>query len=189
MYSGATVDEKLKCDIGFVGGYWPHKGLIIDRYLFPLLDPVGKYRVKIFGNQPWKVNQYCGAISDSDVKNLFVSAKICPNLSEPHAHEFGIDVNERIFKVLYSGGFCISDKVSSYKMFGDGIVIAKSPEDFEEKINHYLDAPEERSAIAKKGQKYVKENHTGFHRCATILEECGFEDLSKQMIEAARSLK
>tara|TARA_R100001163_G_C5056386_1_gene192799 strand:- start:565 stop:1596 length:1032 start_codon:yes stop_codon:yes gene_type:complete len=189
MYGGAEVDDKLKCDIGFVGGYWPHKGLIIDRYLFPLLHPMHKYRVKIFGNQPWKVNQYCGVINDADVKNLFVSAKICPNLSEPHAHEFGIDVNERIFKILYSGGFCISDNVDAYKMFGDGIVIADSPEDFENKINHYLDAPEERVAIAKRGREYVKDNHTGFHRCSTILSECGFKDLSKQVIETARNLK
>jgi spore maturation protein CgeB len=189
MYGGAEVDDKLKCDIGFVGGYWPHKGLIIDKYLFPLLHPMHKYRVKIFGNQPWKVNQYCGVINDADVKNLFVSAKICPNLSEPHAHEFGIDVNERIFKILYSGGFCISDNVDAYKMFGDGIVIADSPEDFENKINHYLDTPEERVAIAKRGRQYVKDNHTGFHRCSTILSECGFKDLSKQVIETARNLK
>ena len=189
MYGGAKVDEKLKCDIGFVGGYWPHKGLIINKYLFPLLHPMDKYRVKIFGNQPWKVNQYCGAISDSDVKNLFVSAKICPNLSEPHAHEFGIDVNERIFKILYSGGFCISDNVDAYKMFGDGVVLADSPADFEQKINHYLDAPEERATIAKRGREYVKANHTGFHRCATILAECGFKDLSNQMIEVAGTIK
>ncbi len=130
VYSGAIFDAVLECDIGFVGGYWPYKGLVIDKYLSPLLHPVGKYRVKIFGNQPWKAPQYCGLLGDLYVGNLFASAKICPNLSEPHAQEFGIDVNERIFKILYSGGFCVSDKVDSYNMFGDGIVIANSPEDF-----------------------------------------------------------
>ena len=189
MYSGAEVDPKLECDIGFVGGYWPHKGLIIDRYLFPLLNPVGKYRVKIFGNQPWKVNQYCGLIGDNEVKNLFASAKICPNLSEPHAHEYGIDVNERIFKILYSGGFCISDNVESYKMFGDGVVLADSPEDFREKIDYYLARPDKRKEISFRGRDYVKKNHTGLHRCAKILSEFGFTDLSKQIIEAAGNIK
>ena len=28
--------------------------------------------MKIFGNQVWPVNQYCGLIDDNDVKNLFV---------------------------------------------------------------------------------------------------------------------
>ena len=182
MYSGASFKQELSCDIGFVGGYWPHKGLVIDKYLLPLLHPIGEYRVKIFGNQPWKANQYCGVINDQDVKNLFVSAKICPNLSEPHAQEFGIDVNERIFKILYAGGFCISDSVSAYRIFGDGVVIAKSPEDFKEKIDYYLQNEEERRAISLAGHNIVKKNHTGFHRIAKIMRELGHEDISKNII-------
>ena len=182
MYSNACSDPKLECDIGFVGGYWPYKGLVIDRYLFPLLHPVGKYKVKIFGNQPWRASQYCGMLNDHDVKNLFASAKICPNLSEPHAQDLGIDVNERIFKILYSGGFCISDKVDAYKMFGDGIVIADSPEDFRDKVNHYLDNPLERQSITLKGHNCVKQNHTGFHRIAQILKELGFETVASDIL-------
>jgi hypothetical protein len=174
MYSGGQYDPTLECDLGFVGGYWPHKGLVIDRYLLPLLHPVGRYKAKIFGNQPWKVPQYCGVLSDQNMKNLFVSAKICPNLSEPHAHAFGIDVNERIFKVLCAGGFCISDNVEAYRMFGDGIVIAESPQHFSEMVEYYISNPVERSAIAKRGQRYVKTNHTGFHRALHILKSFGF---------------
>ncbi len=189
MYSGAKFDPKLECDIGFVGGYWPHKGIVIDRYLFPLLYPVvGGYKVKIFGNQPWRVSQYCGAIADEDVKNLFASASICPNLSEPHAQEFGIDVNERIFKILYSGGFCISDNVEAYRMFGDGIVIAKSPENFRELVDYYLARPEERNKIAAVGQQYVKKNHTGFHRVSRVMRELGFDDVSERILERSENL-
>lgn len=184
-YSGAKFDANLECDLGFVGGYWPYKGQVIDRYLMPLLHPVGKYRAKIFGNQPWPANQYCGLIDDNKVKDLFVSAKICPNLSEPHAQEYGIDVNERIFKILYSGGFCISDSVEGYKTtFGDSIVYAESPEDFREKIDFYLNNPADRLGIAERGQKHVKENHTGFHRVATILKALGMEDLSLEVLKA-----
>ena len=151
--------------------------------MFPLLDPVGKYRVKIFGNQPWHVNQYCGMISDEKVKDLFLSAKICPNLSEPHAQEYGYDVNERIFKILYAGGFCISDNVEGYKMFEDGIVIADSPKDFEHKVEYYLQNPGERIGIATKGHNFVKENHTGFHRVAQILEAFDYQDLSQNLLQ------
>ena len=120
------------------------------------------------------MNQYCGLIADEDVKNLFASAKICPNLSEPHAQEFGIDINERIFKILYAGGFCISDNVESYKMFGDGLVIADNPQDFQEKVDYYLKNKDEREKISSIGKGLVKDNHTGFHRIAKILEEFGY---------------
>jgi hypothetical protein len=176
-YGSANFDPELECDIGFVGGFWPYKGQVIEPYLFPLLNPVSKYRTKIFGNQPWRVNQYCGVIADHKTRDLFVSAKVCPNLSEPHAQAYGFDVNERIFKILYAGGFCISDNVEGYKMFGDGIVIADSPNDFREKIEYYVNTDEgtiDRSFIIKKGQDFVKENHTGFHRVAQILDEFGY---------------
>lgn len=183
LYSGAQFDATLECDIGFVGGYWPYKGLVIDKYLLPLLHPVGKYRVKIFGNQPWRVPQYCGLLGDAHIKNLFASAKVSPNLSEPHAQEFGIDVNERIFKILYSGGFCISDKVDSYKMFGDGIVMAESAEHFRDLVDHYVKNPEKTHDIAARGNKTVRDNHTGFHRVLQILEELGFEGSSVSPVQ------
>ena len=182
-YENASFDPELSCDIGFVGGYWPYKGQVINDYLFPMLHPIDKYRVKIFGNQPWPANQYCGVIQDHKVKDLFVSAKICPNLSEPHAQKFGFDVNERIFKILYAGGFCISDNVESYKMFGDGLVIADSPQDFRDKINYYLANPEERREIAARGHSYVRQNHTGFHRVAQILKAFELEELAGHLLE------
>jgi len=189
QYSGGTFDPELACDIGFVGGFWGYKGQIITPYLFPILEPVGKYRVKIFGNQPWRVNQYCGTIADHKVKDLFASAKICPNLSEPHAQEYGYDVNERIFKILYAGGFCISDNVEGYKMFGDGIVIADSPKDFAEKIDYYINTDKGRMTIPQisyKGQKFVTENHTGFHRVAQILQAFDYDDLSSSLLNQYR---
>ena len=170
-YSNAQPDSNYSCDIGFVGGYWPYKGQVIEPYLFPLLENVGEYNVKIFGNQNWYVNQYCGLINDNKVKDLFFSAKICPNLSEPHAQKFGFDVNERIFKVLCAGGFCISDNVEGYKMFGDGIVIADSPQDFREKIDYYLDNECERVSIASRGRDFVMKNHTNEVRALEILRE------------------
>ena len=175
-YSNAQFDPSLECDIGFVGGFWPYKGQVIEPYLFPLLHPIGKYRVKIFGNQPWKVNQYCGNIEDDQVKNLFASAKICPNLSEPHAQRYGFDVNERIFKILYAGGFCITDNVKGYQTtFQDGIVTADSPSDFKEKVDYYLKHPEEREKISAKGRKIVTENHTSINRIKQILREFNFD--------------
>ena len=67
-------------------------------------------------------------------------------------------------------------------MFGDGLVIAKSPEDFKEKIDYYLENEEERKTISQIGHDYVKKNHTGFHRIAKIMKEFDYEDLSDTII-------
>jgi len=44
---------------------------------------------------------------------LFSSAKLCPNISEPHANKFGFEVNERIFKLAACKALVISDNVAS----------------------------------------------------------------------------
>ena len=183
-YGNSNFDKTLECDIGFVGGYWPYKGQVISEYLFPILNNVGEYNVKIFGNQPWPVNQYCGVLSDSKVKDLFKSAKICPYLSVPHAQKYGIDVYERIFSVLYSGGFCVSDSVQSYNIFGNGVVLAENAEDFREKIKFYLkeENKDKKETISKIGREIVKQKHTGFDRAAQIVEYFGLKALAKDIL-------
>jgi spore maturation protein CgeB len=69
-------------------------------------------------------------------------------------------------------------------MFGDGIVIADSPDEFRDKIEYYKNAADERSVCAQRGQKLFSENHTGFHRVATIMKEFGYEDLSFGILKA-----
>ena len=182
-YSEGQSRPEFKCDLGFVGGYWPYKGQVINKYFMPLLQPVGNYNIKIFGNQPWPANQYCGFIHDEEVKDLFCSAKICPNLSEPHAQEFGFDVNERIFKILYAGGFCISDNVEGYRtIFKDSVPLADNPEHFKELIDLYLESPEERQKLSLAGQELVQKNHTSIHRVAEILSAFGFEQEAKDAV-------
>lgn len=175
-YYNAVYDPRLACDIGFVGGLWDYKGQVIKPYLFPLLEE-DQYKVKIFGNQPWHgVSKYCGVIGDEEVKNLFASALVCPNLSEPHAQEYGFDVNERIFKILCAKGFCVSDDVEGYNMFGDGIVIAKSPLDFRETIQYYTKTSKgmaEALEIASIGHEFVMKNHTNIHRASEVLSYFG----------------
>jgi len=190
-YYMSERDQDLMCDLAFVGGYWPYKGLVLDDMLVPLCEEIGKYNIKIFGNQPWPhVNQYCGHIDESCVANLFKSAKICPNLSEPHAHVYGVEINERSFKVLLAGGFCVGDNVASHKkIFQDGMVYANSRKDFKEKIDFYLQNPEERQRISAIGRNIVLKNHTNFHRASQFLREFGYNDLADTAISIIKDLK
>lgn len=178
-YQGASYLSGLACDIGFVGGYWPYKGQVIDKYLLPLCND-RDLNIKIFGNQPWtETDRYCGMLSDANVKHLFASAKICPNLSEPHAQEYGYDVNERVFKAAFCGAFVISDHVEGMKhgsVFGEFLITAKTPEDFKEKVYYYLENEELRKGQAEQLRSAVVKNHTNFHRVEEILDAFGIKE-------------
>ena len=171
----------LKCDIGFVGGYWPYKAINLDKYLVNLCNPVGKYNIKIFSSSSWPVCQHLGRIDNNNVGALFSSATICPNISEPHSQDFGYDIIERPFKILMSGGFCISDYVESMVndvFTNDEILFAKTPEEFRQLINFYVKNPEKRMKHIKAGYELVAQNHTYFHRVSKIFSELGLKQES-----------
>tara|TARA_E500000331_G_scaffold235620_1_gene225912 strand:- start:226 stop:1227 length:1002 start_codon:yes stop_codon:yes gene_type:complete len=170
-------DESLKCEIGFVGGYWPYKGQNLDKYMIPLCYPVGKYNIKIFGNQPWPAPQYMGLANDETVRNLFSSALICPNVSEPHANVFGFEVNERVFKLAASKAFFISDPIASLTediFSNDEALVAKDPESFHSLVEDVINNPEIRDEHISKCYETVMKNHTYNHRTKQIIES--FED-------------
>ena len=172
-YLQGKFDKKLKCDIGFTGGYWPYKGQNLDKYILPFCYPVGKYNVKIFGNQPWPVPQYMGLASNETVRNLFASSLICPNVSEPHANVFGFEVNERIFKLAASKAFFISDPISSLTedIFTKGeAVVAVDNAQFIDLVNDAIKNPESRRQHINACYKTVMKNHTYKNRVEQILK-------------------
>ena len=130
------------------------------------IEEFGKFNIKIFGGSDWPVVQYAGKISNENVKHAFRSATVCPNVSEPHSQDFGYDIIERPFKVLMSGGFCISDYVESMAndvFTNDEVLFAKTPEEFEQLIQYYVNHPKEAALYAEKGFNCVLQNHTYFH--------------------------
>lgn len=182
VYGSPVYNPALACDIGFVGGYWPYKGQVLNKWLVPLCYKQ-EYKIKVFGNQPWPhISQYCGTINDTEVASLFVSAKICPNLSEPHAHTYGIDVNERAFKILAAGGFCIMDNVkAAINMLDSGVIFADTPGDFSEKIAYYMDRPKERERISHAGKSLIWREHSNFNRAQTFLVNLGEEQAAERL--------
>lgn len=172
-YTSGKFDKNLESQIGFVGGYWPYKGQNLDKYIIPLCHPVGKYNIKIFGNQPWPVPQYMGLANDETVRNLFNSSLICPNVSEPHANVFGFEVNERIFKLAASKAFFISDPIASLNediFTNNEAVIAENPKEFNSLVEEIINNPEERDAHIKACYETVMKNHTYKNRVEQIIE-------------------
>tara|TARA_R110002020_G_scaffold18912_2_gene65303 strand:- start:614 stop:1660 length:1047 start_codon:yes stop_codon:yes gene_type:complete len=183
--------ETLSCDIGFVGGYWPYKAVNLDKYLVSLCHPVGEYKIKIFGSSSWPVVQYLGRIAPENVGALFASATISPNISEPHSQDFGYDIIERPFKILMSGGFCISDYVESMAndvFTNDEIVFAKTVKEFKTLIDYYIKNPEKRLKHIQSGYESVVQNHTYFHRVSKILSELGMDTEANKCMEVMDNL-
>lgn len=169
-YHGGQFDKNLECDIGYVGGYWKYKSHTINKYLIPLTQY--DYRMKVFGNQSWGIPQYCGFIQNEKVKDLFASAKVCPNISEPHSQEYGNDIVERPFKLLSCKSCVVSDYVEGMEeVFRDGLVMAKTPQEFKEKIDYFLKNEDKRIEQAQKGYDIVMNEHTYFHRAAQFFNE------------------
>ena len=195
-YAGGKSNPKYECDIAFVGGYWAYKGQNLDRYLLPLCQDKYDYNVKIFGNQGWGVPQYCGWIADDQVKHLTASAKVCPNISEPHATEFGYDVNERIFKLLINKCLVVSDHVdSAVKLFvNHGVMFASTPKLFKELIDTCVAdrSPSLDKEVKKKSQEayeFVRDNHTYFNRCKDLFANFDLIEEIDKMDEAYQNTK
>lgn len=180
--------DKLKSELSYVGGYWAFKSRNLDKYILPLCNPIGKYNIKIFGNQGWGgVPQFCNTINTERVKHLFASAIICPNVSEPHSNRWGFDPVERPFKItINANAFCISDYVETFKtnIFGDSLPMAKTPQDFFDMIDYFLKNPEKREPYMEKAHKICLTSHTGFSRVAKIFKNLNMPEEEKRTIDA-----
>jgi len=178
-YSQGQFDENLQSQICFVGGYWPYKGQNLDKYIIPLCYPVGKYNIKIFGNQPWPVPQYMGMANNQTVRNLFSSSLICPNVSEPHANVFGFEINERVFKLAASKAFFISDPIASLTediFTKDEAVVAANPGQFHALVEEAIHNPRVRDKHISGCYETVMKHHTYKHRTKQIMESFGLKN-------------
>ena len=74
------------------------------------------------------------------------------------------------------------------EVFPDQIVYADNPQDFKEKIHHFVKNPEERQKYIQKGFLEVLTKHTYFHRVSFILEKLGFKKESEQCLSILRDI-
>lgn len=101
---------------------------------------------------------------------LYKAAKINLNIS---SGQLITSVNQRVFDVPCAGGFLLTDYKSELReMFkiGQESVYYRDYNDLKEKINYYLQHPEERQAIAQAGQKRVLNEHTYLHRARELVQ-------------------
>jgi hypothetical protein len=188
-YTNGQKLPEFESDICFIGGYWEYKAQNLNKYILKLCEDY-KYRIKIFGNSPWPVAQYCGFIPNNLVKHALASATICPQIHEPHSNVYGFDVIERIFKLLSNKCFCVSDYVAGLDMlFGDDVVMVKTPEEFKERIDYFLQNPEDRQGYIDRGYEAVMNEHTYFHRAADIFHHLGMNDEATNVLNKYQDIR
>tara|TARA_R110000824_G_scaffold9391_6_gene41985 strand:- start:3573 stop:4490 length:918 start_codon:yes stop_codon:yes gene_type:complete len=125
----------------------------------------------LYGNPASWNNFLCrGKITPEDESKLYSSSKICLNLHLKEHLENGT-FNLRIFNILASGGFVISDHSEKLeKEFGDCIVFTTGHQDLKDKCNFYLDNPNETIPYRQAGLKKINDSHTFRHRMDNLSE-------------------
>jgi len=134
-----------------------------------------KYDLSVFGTN------WSGLISDKYIKdnnisnkqlyNHYGNANIVLNDHWEDMREKGF-ISNRIFDVLASKGFIITDEVSGIeKYFGDSVVTYKDKNDLQEKIELYINNENLRKEKIEEGYNIVVKNHTFEARVNQIVSD------------------
>jgi hypothetical protein len=173
---GATakkpVQSKIKYDVVFVGNVRDVQG---GRRI---VQDVGQtpYNFKVWG-KGWGAmlpERYFGGsyFDNQRLGELYSSSLITLNDHHEDMSREGF-VAVRIFDILASGGFCISDKNAGIEeIFGDSVPQYESPQHLRELVGFYINNPDERSELMEKGRE-IACSHTWGQRARQFLEPIG----------------
>ncbi|MFQ5329558.1 MAG: glycosyltransferase, partial [Thermodesulfobacteriota bacterium] len=188
IHKPLTVSEdeegEYGSDISFVGaGYYNRKRLFLK-----VID----CDLKIWGDG-WegaaplysRIARQGARISTEESVKVFNASRININLHSSQRHEGvspdGDFVNPRTFELAACGAFQLVDYRAHLPRFfeeGREVICFRDSEDLRKKIDYYLDHPDERETIARRGRERVLRDHTYGARMAEMmgfLIERGFE--------------
>ena len=142
---GGPFREKRNINLSFVGQagrFHPHRRLLLDQLKqdkFGILETLA---------------------SQHQASMIYAQSLITLNLSMMG------DINLRVFEVLSSGGFLITDNISPQAGNGllfkdqEHLVIFNNYEDLKDKISYYIQNPKEVLSIARQGYQEFWKNHS-----------------------------
>lgn len=128
----------------------------------------------IYGNpMGWNSTLCRGKISIEDEATLYSSSKICLNAHLSEHLDYG-SYNFRIFNILACKGFIISDKSKFLEdEFRDCMEFTDGDKDLLNKIDYYLQNPEQTTKYRERGYEHVMSKHTFKHRIQDLLNWLG----------------
>lgn len=167
-----TEEEKrfYGCDLTIAGNLYWYRASIFEHF-------IEDYDVKLWGPPMPKwlqspirrvhQNRYVGELEKA---KAFNAAKIVLNTFQPG--EFR-GVNVRVFETAGCGAFQICEyrpEIEELFILGKEIVVFHSIADLKEKIDYYLEHPQERQRIADAAYKRAHKDHTYEKRLQTMLD-------------------
>lgn len=182
-YYPRQPEARFKCDVAWVGGRWPYKAITMDRYLPQLFKA---YKSQVFGWGGWGNDGK--TISDADVPILFASATVSPCVSEPHTVVHPVDLPERPFKAIASGGMVIhTPSPAITPTFGDTVPVPRDMQHWMDLVQHFIVHPDERNLRAAAQRQAVLANHTYFDRCMGIARVIKNPALEAALLQAKQT--
>lgn len=160
-------DDSCRHDILFVGIARDNRIIVED-----ILKT--KYDFAVYGkhwDERLDKKHVCGEfIENAHLHKYYASSKVLLNDHWEDMRKWDFPSN-RLFDALLSGAFVISDEIPSAKtIFKDSIVTYNGADDLENKIDFYLNNPQEREKKIKKGRKIVLKNHTFDNRVDYVVK-------------------
>ena len=167
-----TLSRFEQTEMAFVGGYWPYKARQFDRYLKPY-----EKALQVFGYSPWPYANYGGQLAEEDEAPLYNQALVSPIINEPHVEVMGTDINERVFKVLGSGGLAVTDIIPACREWfsSDELLVPGNVNEYHEIVQLALTGNDFNQRYRRSGYEAILERHTYAHRARTILRYLGID--------------
>jgi spore maturation protein CgeB len=156
----SSEDPSFRYDLSLVGSYYQNRVAV--------LAGIASHGLAIFGNG-WgklpKSHPLTGCwmkkpVYEKELIDVFCSSRINLNIQHP-LEVFG--VNHRAFEIAGCGGFQIMDNalgIHDYFDVDKEIVVFSNIYELKEKVEYYLEHPQERREISQRAQKKARENHT-----------------------------
>ena len=108
-------------------------------------------------------------VDNNELSVLYGSSRISLNDHTSAMAAAGF-INPRVFDILASGGFCISDPNPTItQVFGDSVPLYTSPQHLRDLVEFYLRHPQEREVLAKEGNS-IANQYTWAKVAASLLD-------------------
>jgi hypothetical protein len=172
-------------DVVYLGGRWPYKSLTIDSFLLPVLTDKA-IKSELYGWGDWPPGASKGILPEDKVTAFLNRGLVGPCLSEVHTQKHGIDLPERVWKLILCGVLAIHDPVPAAKPNLDSahVIMSSDPTEFKEMVLHYCSPSNknERQQIADMQKSAVLSKHTYHHRISDLFASIGWAEESLDMI-------
>ncbi len=173
VYRPVPPGAELACDVAFVGTQTPKRVAILSRIADLGLRIYGPGWGALDRRHPLRRCWAGRSLFGEEHVRVFCSARVNLNLHSP-LEVFGI--NHRTFEIAGAGGFQLVDErpgLEKYFQPGEEIVTFATADELRERILWFLEHPEERAEIARRGHERARREFTLEKKFGELLEIVG----------------